>query len=317
MAATNTKPASFPTLPAELRHKIWLSMFEPRTLSLSMREHRAPLDASCTSLWIQTFDIQLGLQVDQIPDEDAGKNHSLNPQFVYLGQGVFRDATRIKPPPGPVALEVCKESREIALRHYELMFRGSLITRGRSKSLDAAFDASGWGLPHTWVNPNLDIIFLSCMSRDLTSSYAPVDIQMLFYRCPNEVEKLERVGVMSHNNDGGPILMIKTCTALKELVIYLTDRAAAIRPPEPQDEETFWDEKAASEGIAEFLAKKKEEHNDNLDPNYFTRYGSPWTTAVPQVRVSQEIHWYRDSERKLKLRLAPPTKYDDQMFRSP
>ena len=283
-----------------------------------------PVDKSNILCSILTFDVQLGLLVDQLSDDEARQKHSLYPQFTYMGKDIIPDAHRIKSPPGPIALEICRESRILALHHYEPMFPSRPYMRNSSEALNAVFDASGWGQARTWVNPKLDLIFLSCMSRALDSPYAPVDIQMLWCHCRPEHTKLERVGAMSHNNSLSPILSIRHCTALKELVIYLTDREEAVHPLKPEDADKYWDEELVSQGIAGVLAEARDKFNSELEQykkemenEDMMEYDDPWSQPIPKIKVSQEIHWYVDSETRLKLRLAPRPGDHVPMFQSP
>lgn len=78
-SSISAPPPTFATLPAEMRHKIWLSTFEPRTLSLYWHEHRVPNDNCGNTLHVFIFTVRLGLHVVQLTKEDDREHHSLNP----------------------------------------------------------------------------------------------------------------------------------------------------------------------------------------------------------------------------------------------
>jgi hypothetical protein len=300
--SSSTPPASFSTLPWELRHKIWLSTFEPRTLSLNWHEQRVPDDQY--TVYATNFSVRLGLHVAQLSATDARQHHSLSPQIIYRGQDILGDSTRIKSPPGPIALEICKESREIALAHYEMFLSGFVQPSGCSK-FDAVFEASGYGSPHTWVNPKIDLIFLSTMSRDLESKFAPVDAQVFYYRAKTECSRFERVGVMLHNGEGSPLLALRRYTGLKELTVYFTHRERAAKNIALEEGETYLDEEEAASAIVDFLTVKKETHMSLKIPRDSLGYDGEWTAPIPKVQVSQAIEWYRNPKGKLELRLMP------------
>lgn len=122
---------------------------------------------------------------------------------------------------------------------------------------------------------------------------------------------------MSTANTLNSLLCIQKCTALKELVIYLTQCKGGQIPLEFEDDIKGWDEEAASKHFTEKLQQKRDEYNVELTKPDIIPYEIPWTQAIPRILISQEIHLYQGQDRERKLRLAPLTKWSPFLFQSP
>jgi hypothetical protein len=104
--------ASFSSLPIELRRLIWVATFEPQILTVEahiVTPYAIHTTKPKYGTWCRMFTAKLGIHPNR------------NPRNIVLSQ----DATQLLPP-GPVALNVCRESRAIALENYHLVFHGSV-----------------------------------------------------------------------------------------------------------------------------------------------------------------------------------------------
>lgn len=63
------------------------------------------------------------------------------------------------PPPGPTAFYVCRESRAIALQHYELAFGGINYQPASDTEFAELWKKGGYGEKKIWVNFSIDTIF--------------------------------------------------------------------------------------------------------------------------------------------------------------
>ncbi|KAK1761425.1 hypothetical protein QBC47DRAFT_28583 [Echria macrotheca] len=113
---TPTEFTLFPSLPAELRLKIWEELLTPRVILITCLDSRF------------------------LPTKRAQLSH------------------RPSLPPVPILLHICRESRALALRHYELTFAWKLPPRLAAPEAGAAGPLSGPA--RTWFNFRLDCVLL-------------------------------------------------------------------------------------------------------------------------------------------------------------
>ncbi|KAH6666281.1 hypothetical protein B0J14DRAFT_604546 [Halenospora varia] len=144
----------FGLLPPEIRDAIWdLALPGPRVLNLHMhvkdRPARPLLDTPQVDeiVWISfTASLLPSLGRIKLPWSQA----KLDP---------FEKAPR-----GPVLLEVCRESRNVALRRYELAFPGQLLLPEQSKKLRKEvkneMDRYGMLEKRIWIDFDRDVVFL-------------------------------------------------------------------------------------------------------------------------------------------------------------
>ena len=106
-----------------------------------------------------------------------------------------------RPPPGPVALYVCRESRYVTLRRYTLGF-GGCNTWKDPRNPDAEWEKRLYGKQRIWVDFERDTILLACITAitpyrswlHLTGCL----VHKLAKRCPMEVSKIQRLAIGGH-----------------------------------------------------------------------------------------------------------------------
>jgi len=156
--------ASFTALSAELRRMIWLATFEPRYLGLrplysttgSTLDRR---NSDQSGQWFCTFTAELGVHWGRKTQliQESGPHPVISKSAQEL------------PPPGPIALQVCRESRAVALEHYEQAFGGTaqrLDYRSAQEWIEG-----GYGHGRIWVDFKRDII---CYNELLEEDPLPV-----------------------------------------------------------------------------------------------------------------------------------------------
>ncbi|CZR62142.1 uncharacterized protein PAC_12039 [Phialocephala subalpina] len=128
--------ASFSSLPPEIRQEIWLLSFEPRVLCLHMHQRIAPrqsdydphqLDYNSRIVLAVSFTCTaLGSRSVQTPDDIFAERSKAIPQVPTT---YIKEMHTKSPGPtslGTVQLYVCRESRAVAMRRYELAFGGTI-----------------------------------------------------------------------------------------------------------------------------------------------------------------------------------------------
>jgi hypothetical protein len=131
---------------------IWLATFEPRTLTIKVhlyRSEKPDFPLSLEPLHCTKFSATLGKGFP------PPRSHSTIPKH-YIPI-TSEEACKL-PPPGPVALHVCRQSRDIALERYELAFGGKLSTTCLgNKNVTDEWIAGGHGSPRIWVDFKRDV----------------------------------------------------------------------------------------------------------------------------------------------------------------
>jgi hypothetical protein len=147
-----TTKTSFSSLPLELRRLIWVATFEPRTLTVEAHIVTPYVIGSRTikpkhGTWCRTFTAKLGIHLNPKPRTTE----------TWGGTFVSSQAAEHMPPPSPVALHVCRESRVIALENYRLAFHGSITcVRDHPSVLEWL---GGLDQGKIWVDYKRDTIF--------------------------------------------------------------------------------------------------------------------------------------------------------------
>lgn len=142
----------FSTLPYEIRQQIWVATMDPRTITITSFSHEGPepailfhnADLAKDPGW-GVLKARVGIHVRPSYDQNQ------------LSQADFtREVTR-KAPAGPIALHVCSESREIALKRYELAFGGTAYCTGHIGFAEE-WRERGLGQKRVWVGFMRDTI---------------------------------------------------------------------------------------------------------------------------------------------------------------
>jgi hypothetical protein len=208
--------ASFSSLPLELRQKIWLLTLQPRVLYLHIHQRLEPprydedgfIDgfrkivslsytaqvATLSLLPSEAFSEYASFVAPDptILDVDLGNDGRYHERYANVL------ATRpfsIKNSRGPVALEVSSESREWAMRRYELAFAGTNL--GLEPKDREEWDRKGFGEKRIWVDFEQDIIFVDAMWRVRKySKCAPLNpLGLLREYAPEESKKTHRLAL--------------------------------------------------------------------------------------------------------------------------
>jgi len=175
-------------LPRELRDKIWEATCEPRIISVYL--HVGSLKAADPPSGRRrkifrrhhlciAFTASLGLP-SKFPPHDI---HAQAEAEAFKSTRPVADVARYhptitpemkhKPPRGPVALRVCRESREVALRHYQLAFAGTILKPGNHR-FDGEWLERGFGEKRIWVDFKRDSVCVYAASR--RTSYNTVSL---------------------------------------------------------------------------------------------------------------------------------------------
>lgn len=180
---------SFSSLPLELRQKIWLLTLQPRVLCLHIHQRLEPPHYNEDGFidgFRKTVSVNFTAQTatpsllpsavfSEYANYVAPDSRTLD---IYLGNKISYNlryekvlATRplsVRNSRGPVALEVCSESREVAMKRYELAFAGTnLALEAKDKK---EWDKKAFGEKKIWVDFEQDIIVVDAMWRPLKYS---------------------------------------------------------------------------------------------------------------------------------------------------
>jgi hypothetical protein len=103
---------------------------------------------------------------------------------------------------GPVALEVCSESREWAMKRYELAFAGTDL--GLDPKDKEEWDRKGFGEKRIWMDFERDVIFVDAMWRVRKySKCAPLNpLGLMRKYAPEESKKMHRLALGTSPTSG-------------------------------------------------------------------------------------------------------------------
>ena len=176
--------ASFSCLPLEIRQKIWLLTLQPRVLYLHIHQRIEPPhydeEHGFVDGFRKTVSVNFTAQVatSTVPPSVAFNEYAgyVAPDPMTLDVGLDRDksyllyanilATRpwsIKNSRGPVALQVCSESRAVGMKRYELGFAGTNLAIEPADKEE--WERKGFGEKRIWVDFKHDIIFVDAIWR--------------------------------------------------------------------------------------------------------------------------------------------------------
>jgi hypothetical protein len=281
---SSSQPPSFRTLPAELRYKIWLYTFEPRTLCVYI--HPLITRSSESFSWQTTsctFTAELGLP----PHPRRKMVHLSRTNRVFV-----HEHARLKPPPGPIAMQVCRDSRDFALSRYSLAFAGCNRTPG-NEDFSQVFEDHELGIGKIWVDFRHDTVFIpNTDDVAYTQLHEPWPLEFYLEFARADVRRIEKLAVMGHwrqkvpnpgwfGDDGGLreclIRKLKFFTALKELKVYFTYMDTSLEGDERQK---VMDAGIVRKWIIDDLVAAKADCED-------------WTADLPMVTVSTALQWFR------------------------
>jgi hypothetical protein len=215
--------ASFSSLPLELRYKIWLLTLQPRVLYLHIHQRIEPppydgddfIDGPRKTVSV-SFTAQVAM-LPLLPSEvfekyanyvapdpttlDVDRSNEKIYDLHYANVVATRPLS-IKNSRGPVALEVCRESREVAMKRYELAFAGT--NRALEPTEEQEWNKKGFSEKRIWVDFERDIIFIDAIWRDRKySKCAPHNPLGLLRRYAREdAKKIRRLALGTSLNFG-------------------------------------------------------------------------------------------------------------------
>lgn len=285
--------ASFSRLPPEIRQLIWDFTFTPRTLHIEVHEGATPAlgSGSATQPWILSCRLKRACICFTAFD---GLVESPDPIHFYREIRNRHYTERVKnwtitpgmntpPPPGPVALYVCHESRKLALKHYELAFGGTNCQPDTDTKFADAWQKAGYGEKRIWVNFEIDTIFVALGQTHYLG--CPGDIlTMLTCYAKEEVKKIKWLAFSKHWSNCRTMNSppkawniqlpkdLKSFTRLKEILIYHIESFNPTYNPEwigPEIDRNLRDLKEAI--LVAFEMEKRE------DP--------AWTIDLPKIEI--------------------------------
>lgn len=201
-AAAEPQRTIFSSLPLELREKIWNSTFEPRLLSIYMHEGQTPIEA--TSAAEPYFDSQprkvacVVFTAAEGKDEPYDWQDFVYPQRNFKGYFTIASYMKVRLPRGPIALEVCHESRKVALKRYELAFAGINLVP-RDEPFEVEWKKGRFGEKRIWVDFKNDVLFIWNAERqvptEVTQQQWPHRLELFARYVPEETAKIRRLGI--------------------------------------------------------------------------------------------------------------------------
>jgi len=322
---------SFSTLPTELRLKIWEHTFEPRTLSIALHVLETPeADHTChpgtfrcmtpirrdvptsarlcafpaPTIQAILFTARLGLHLNE--PSQGFLTSSLFASF--RNRPLYRSCPFVaaKPLPGPLALQICRESRAVTLEHYKLAFPGYNASPASDPYFSTVFKEQKLGEARIWVNFSLDEILISWMDPKISSwgansHYTAAYISLLSLYATGDAMRIERLAVqgqwrLEEEWEATTYFARQTfglCTSLinslkdykrrKELRLFcLEEGGRTERELEREVLETLESERRKSVSSALTMPR------------------------LPTVSVSKDLMWFRDREYGSEWRLQSP-----------
>jgi hypothetical protein len=290
---TNKRNSLF-SLPPELREAIWVQTFEPRTITIEYHEGKHPSWGSAARPYFywQTATVACIIFTASV---GVGLANPLDPYLYSAGQRML--APRGTPsnntihygmkkavPPGPVALAVCRESRAISLKRYQLAFAGKNLVPN-DQQFQEQWMKGGFGQPKVWLDFERDVIFID-RGKEYIGQFggtAPTTVMdHVIHHAKEDMKKIKNLAMRGtwgldrpiqhprHRGLGTFLLAtVKELTSLKNLVVYHSDQLSDAAPIIRKEADEVLLE------ILEALKKRKE-----VSPN--------WTAELPRVTVVKE-----------------------------
>ena len=216
---TNCQPrTTFSSLPAELRQKIWLLTLQPRVLYLNIHmcvaypawDEDGEILGGFNRLVSVSFSSKTA-KISQLPRsafEEYSKyvdhksfnlDSTSNQATTYLRNNsmVAAKPWSVKNSRGPVALEVCSESRGVALKRYEFAFGGVFLSPESEDKEE--WDRTRLGGKRIWVDFKQDIIFIDTIYRPRIHARCPPQNPLGILRryAPEDSNRIRRLALGS------------------------------------------------------------------------------------------------------------------------
>lgn len=313
--------ASFSSLPAELRQKVWLLTLQPRVLYLHIHQRIEPQpydEEGFIDGFRKTVSVSFTAQLAKLPqmpleafkeytdyvapDPKVHFDSKINRLSYKMSYNLLSDnivATRpwsMRNSRGPVALEVCRESREVALKRYELAFAGENLALEPNDKKE--WDKKGLGEKRIWVDFERDIIFVEAIWRPRKySKCAQLNPLGLLRRyAPEDSNKIQRLAIGATWNwpYGGAVMAA------------LRGRGVAVGGDAPSWQrrpEWFWGFDHVVELFVDDLFKDQDQLKDGLleeelvaekieeRMREWRKQCPEWTAEVPRVKVIRGSDW--------------------------
>jgi hypothetical protein len=194
---------TFSSLPLELRTKIWDATFSPRLLSIYT--HYGQIHCAASSAMDPSFQSQITkgacvvfTAAEGMDDPYQGKDFQCpRGQRSFEGYLTITPYMKVPPPRGPVALEVCRESRGIALKRYELAFAGINLLPG-DVPFEKEWTKRRFGERRIWVDFKHDVLHIWNADLQIQNAANPplrAHILGLFGYLPEEFAKIRRLAI--------------------------------------------------------------------------------------------------------------------------
>ncbi|KUJ16966.1 uncharacterized protein LY89DRAFT_718676 [Mollisia scopiformis] len=211
--------ATFSGLPPEIRYDIWQLSFEPRLLCLHM--HRLitpePSDHSPSGLSKDSRKvIAVSFTCTALDSRSERTPNDVFVEYSNISPPVSVDFLRnmqVGPPGptalGPVQLYVCRESRALAMRRYELAFGGTEqdnenLNPRQYAALEEWHRKKLWE-KKIWVDFNSDVVLVEVIPRRLEFPAPPLRLpqpqpgwralRCLNVYAPDEAKKIKRLAI--------------------------------------------------------------------------------------------------------------------------
>lgn len=249
------EPTSFSTIPYELRRQIWILTFQPRFLCLHADQHAAPPSFDGKGPGGDAYrpvTVAFTLTAAEGPPSRVFRecdNHKTEPVVGVDGIGEVRGEENrecgllplLRSTPGPVALHVCAESRQMALERYQLAFPPTwrdmvavnkywnISAHGTLRGSSKAFYKSSTGEEGTWIDFQRDTVVIDRAWRprspDLRNFVEdPVHILALFAK--KDARKIVKLAIGGDSGLGRSIhenaerrISLSTSSSVTELIL--------------------------------------------------------------------------------------------------
>ena len=221
---------SLNTLPPEIREQIWLLSFSPRTIQLHVHHHQryARKQKPRSQRWTKLPPPRRMRCTGRLihPNPRAKKLVGVSFTATLVGEGQFprfyktvEEWSEANPssgfcPAAPAQLHVCRESRALALRRYQLAFPGRDFTAKKSaKASKTTFDKA-WinqqlGKSKIWFDFDRDTLLLYRSMEPSRTGVVATSLEATVRHAHQDIVKIKNLG-----------LGIYTCHVVSSVKLY-------------------------------------------------------------------------------------------------